>query len=164
MGCHQKFWSACTSTTLKTLDVIRLNCLYQCGITLDTFPHHYFVNQAHSSKFLLQNSRLPFEWRNLPTYALVAIVQCIAVTYLFHIIAGCLVLGIGNYVFGIVAVANFKKCLKLLDKVFKSKTNLKHSMKNLTLIVRYHSALKQLRISVQFAHHFLIFYLFQIKS
>lgn len=92
-------------------------------------------------------SRLPFEWRDLPTYLLVVVLQCMAVTYLFHLIAALLVYGIGNYVFGVVATAQLKKCLKLLDKTFQSKTDFKQSMKGLDLIVRYHSAMQQLRNS-----------------
>lgn len=78
-------------------------------------------------------------------YMLVVVIQCMVVIYLFHLIAGLMVYGIGNYVFGIVATAQFKKCLKRLDKIFKSKTDRQSSMIGISLIVRYHSALKQLR-------------------
>lgn len=97
-------------------------------------------------KRIILISRLPFDWRNLPTYLQVVVIQCMAVTYLFHLIAALLVYGIGNYVFGMVATAQFKKCLKRLDKTFQSKTDFKQSMKGIAVIVRYHSALQQLCI------------------
>lgn len=60
-------------------------------------------------------SRLPFEWRTLRTYLLVATMQCIVVTYLFHLMGGLITFGIGTFVFAVKATAEVGRGLKLLN-------------------------------------------------
>lgn len=72
--------------------------------------------------------------------------QCIAVTYLFYLIAGLGAFGIGAYVFGLKVTAEIEKSLKLLDKLLKSNADLKRLKKFISIFVHYHSLLKQLSL------------------
>lgn len=91
-------------------------------------------------------SRLPFEWRTLRTYLLVATMQCIVVTYLFHLMGGLITFGIGTFVFAVKAVTEVGRGLKLLNGILKSKTDVQHSMKCIRISVHYHAILKELSI------------------
>lgn len=108
----------------------------------------YFAEEVH---IFLVIPRFPFEWRNPPTYLLIVIMQCIAVTYLFYLIAGLIAFGIGSYVFGIRATAEVETGLELLDKILKSKTDQQYSIKTISILVHYHSLLKKLSFPLEFS-------------
>lgn len=80
-------------------------------------------------------------------YLLVVVMQCIAVTYLFYLIAGLAAFAISCYVFGTEATKELRMGLHFLDKKLKSKIDLQRSMKFISVFVHYHSLLKQLSFS-----------------
>lgn len=88
--------------------------------------------------------RLPFDWRNLHTYLLVVAMQCIAVTYLFYLISGIAAFGIGAFVFGIKALAEFRRGIERLGEILTSKTDVQYSMKCLRVFLDYHAMLMEL--------------------
>lgn len=111
---------------------------------------------THLHCIFLAISRLPFEWRTLPTYLLVVVMQCIAVTYLFYLIGGLAAFGIGAYVFGLTATAEVKKSLELLGILLKTESDLKRLTKFISIFVNYHSLLKQLSCSLN--HRVIVLY------
>lgn len=121
-----------------------MNYHFQCGkFSLCQF-YNVIENESINFVFIVAILRLPFEWRYPSIYLLIVVMQCIAVTYLFYLIAGLAAFGIGAYVFGLTATSEIKKSLILLDKLLKSKTDLQQLTKFISIFVHYHSLLKQL--------------------